>query len=138
MTGTGKIKRRSIADVDKDMTQMGGKIDHIVGVLTQLFNKANEPAPEPEKTAAEKAHATEFPDYDKQERTETQPLATMMLPEFEMPAYIGQWIIDVAKYHERSVEQELQLMIKKLYFASKATMEAEMSRSTTLSGVDKG
>ena len=132
------VKRRGIADVDKDIATISRNISALAGAVGQLVDKANEPDPEPEKSAAEKAHEAEFGDYSKQERQETAAPATKMLPEFEMPAYIGEWIVHVAKYHERSVEQEIQLMIKKLYFASKASMEAEMSRSTTLSGADKG
>ena len=134
MTG----KRRSIKDVDNDLAKMSINIAAITDAVCKLVDKANEPAPEPKKSAAEKAHEAEFGEYSKQERQETAAPETMILPAFEMPAYIGQWIVDVSKYHERSVEQEVQLMIKKLYFSSKASMEAEMSRTTTLSGAGKG
>lgn len=131
-------KRRSIKDIDNDLAAINDSIAKIAGAVGQLVDKANEPDPEPEKSAAEKAHEAEFGEYTKQDKQESARPATMVLPEFEVPVHIGGWIVEVAKYHERSVAQELQLMIKKLYFASKASMEAEMSRTQTLSGVDKG
>ena len=132
------VKRRSIADVDKDISAISDNIAKLAGAVGQLVDKANEPAPEPEKSAAEKAHEAEFGEYSKQERQEAAKPELVKIPEIVVPAYIGEWIYNVAEYHDRTVEQEIQLMIKKLYFSSKASMEAEMSRTTTLSGAGKG
>lgn len=129
-------KRRLIADVDKDISAINDNIAKLAGAVGQLVEQANTPEaePEPVKTPAQIAHEAEFGEYKQVKREVPVGETIATLPQVEIAKPIYEWVELCAQYHDRSVEQEIQLMIKKLYFSSKSAMEAEVSRTTTLSG----
>lgn len=128
-----KEKRRTIKDLDQDMVKVKENINNInEGMLEilEVLNAKHQEKPEDQqqsKTAIELEHQEEFGEYKKTENEEVEELKLPVLPEFEISPVIYEWVLACAEYHNRTVEQELQLMVKQLYYKSKAAIESEAS-----------
>jgi len=127
--------RRTIKDLDQDLAQVKASIENIndavgsiVGLLKDKEVKDEEEV-KYEMTPLEKAHEAEFGHYKTVsiEAQNSEP-EHYELPSFEVGKVVHDWVNACAKYHGRSTTEEMQLMIKKLYFASKAETDAALSR----------
>lgn len=122
-------KRRSIADVDNDIAQ-----------IKEMIMAMNAPK-EPEPTPAEVEHNREFGDRFKVvESSKSVSTGSGELPSFTIREDIAAWVRDIARNRAQTerpgwtVENELALIVKHSFHASKHAFEAENSKKNTVSG----